>query len=142
MAADTGCTINLADSSTPLLHEQQTPFGITITSASRHSMKASSKGHLPFNLPARATECHRVPRLHAPLLSIGQACDSHCTAIFTSKKMHLLNNDDIDIRLKAQPILTGTRAPNGLWMVPVADPKHNPSIHLCNSAYTQKTPRR
>ncbi len=137
MAADTRCTINLADSNTPLLLEQPTPFGITITSASRHSMKASSKGHLPFNLPAQATECHCVPKLHTPLLSIGQACDAHCTAIFTSDQMHLLHNKDVDITMKATPILTGTRTNNGLWMVPVTT-KPKPTTHLCNSAYTQR----
>lgn len=137
MAADTACTIILADSDTPLLLEQPTPFGITITSASHHSIKASSKGHLPFNLPAKATECHRVPKPHAPLLSVGQVCDSSCTAIFTSTKMHLLHNKDVNIKMKDKPIFTGTRAPNDLWIVSITTSIHQTSTHLCNSAYTQ-----
>ena len=38
MAADTSCTINLANSTTPLHQEQSTPHGISITSASHHSI--------------------------------------------------------------------------------------------------------
>ena len=141
MAADTSCTINLADSSTPLLFERPTPDGISITSASCHSMRGISKGHLSFNLPQAATECHHVPKLHAPLLPIGQACDSNCTAVFTSKKIQLLWNQDIDIQLKDKSIFTGYQAPNGLWLVPIentmATPADHPNLHLCNSAYTQ-----
>ena len=131
MAADTGCKINLADSGTPLLPEQPTPDDISITSASHHSMHSISKGHLPFNLPRAATGCHRVPKLHAPL-SIGQACDSNCTAVFTSTKTNLL---------QAKPIFTGYRAQNGLWLVPLptteTTPAAHPNLQLCNSAYTQ-----
>ena len=102
-------------------------------------MRATSKGLLPFSLPPSATECHRVPKLHAPILSIGQACDSSCTAILTSTQMHLLQNHDVNITMKNKPIFSGTRAPNGLWLVPLNSPTmpSTPSTQLCHSAYTQ-----
>ena len=141
MAADIGCTVNLTNPTTPLLLEQSTPNVISITSANSHSMRSTSKGHLLFNLPETATKCHHVPKLYAPPLSIGQACDANCTAIFISKKMHLLRNQDIDIQVKNKPIYTRYRASNGLYLVPVSNntAPHTdfPYLHLCNSTYTQ-----
>ena len=115
-------------------------------------MHGTSKGHLPFNLTtAKSKVCHRIPNVHVPLFSIGQACDANCTAIFNANRMTLVKNEDITIKYKAKPILEGHRAANGLWMVPVPKSAHQQTSatpsptwmqpapqHFANSAYHQK----
>ena len=117
IAVDTGCTINLCDMNTPLSDELPTPNGITITAASNDTMRATSKGNLALPLPPSATECHRVPNLHLPLLSVGQQCDAGNTAIFNSNKMILVSNDNVNIKLTAPPIFTASRKKNSLWLL-------------------------
>ena len=111
MAADTGCTINLANSSTPLLLEQPTPHGISITSASCHSMRAISKGYsCPSNYQRMSPNAIVFPNfkpLYYPLAR-------RVTAMFTSTQMQLLQNQDVDIQLKNKPTFTGHQAANGL----------------------------
>jgi len=120
-----GCTIHLGNQQTPLTNEIITPDGIQITTASSDRMHGVSKGHLPFNLPtAKSKVCHRIPNVHVPLFSIGQACDANCTTIFNANRMTLVKNEDINIKYNAKPILEGHRAANGLWMIPVPKSKH------------------
>ena len=109
MAVDTGCTMNLCDNDTPLLNEAPTPQGLEITTANNSIMQATSKGFLPLSLPAAATECHRIPNLHMPLLSVGQHCDAGNTAIFTATKMLLVKNTDVDILINAPPVYEASR---------------------------------
>jgi hypothetical protein len=58
-----------------------------------------------------ARKAHIFPALSAsPLISIGQLCDSGCTAAFTAH--------DVSIKLDGQIILTGVRSPfTRLWSV-------------------------
>ena len=134
MAVDTGCTINLCDDTIPLADEQTTPNGIRITAASKTQMRATSKGLLPLNLPNAARECHRVPNLHMPLLSVGQQCDAGNTAIFNATKMILIKNQDVEVKLKGPPIYSATRQDKSLWVtkleteIPVTNHKHQ-SLH-------------
>ena len=134
--ADTGCTLNLCDRTTPLLQEEPTPNGVLITTASSHKLHGTSKGFLPFALPRNARLCHRVPTISKPLLSIGQACDADCTAVFTTNKMTIHKNTDLAITYQRNAILEGNRGENGLWMVPI--PKQN-LRHEAHSAYHQKS---
>ena len=78
-------------------------------------MQTTSKGYLPLALPTAATECHRIPKLHLPLLSIGQHWDAGNTAIFTVTKMLLVQNTDVDILLSAPPVYGATRVGKALW---------------------------
>jgi len=119
MAADTACTMTLGNATTPLDNEVATPNGIHITAANNHTMRGTSRGNLPLALPATATECHRVPNLHSPLLSVGQACDADCTAIFDATKMMIVKSKHVDITLTGPPITAGVRTSPGLWMVPL-----------------------
>ena len=54
---------------------------------------STTEGYLPFNnLPKNATQAHIFPDIKsASLLSIGQLCDSNCTAIFTKTDLTVLN---------------------------------------------------
>ena len=63
------------------------------------------------SLPAAARKAHIFPSLSAgPLISIGQLCDSGCTAIFTATQVTIELDDSV--------ILTGTRSPaTRLWNV-------------------------
>ena len=120
MAADSGCTIHLANNNIPLRNEIITPIGIKITTASSHSIHGTSQGHLPINnLPPEATECHRVPNINMPLFSIGQSCDAECIAIFDKEKVIITKTTDVAINHKKSPILEGKRQPNGLWTLDI-----------------------
>ena len=56
-------------------------------------MRPDEKGHLPIaNLPDHATESHIFKDLHsASLLSIGQLCDTGCSALFTKQNLKVFN---------------------------------------------------
>jgi hypothetical protein len=144
MAADTGCTLNLADASISLINESSTPRGVQVTAANGDNMTGTSKGHLPIALPPSATECHRVPGLHTPLMGIGPVCDADCIAIFAATKMVIVKATDVEIKLTKPPIVVGKRTPPGLWFVPVPS-LHKPITHHTSaktpitalSAYTQ-----
>jgi hypothetical protein len=136
MAADTGCTLSLADPTTPLLNETPTPIGVKITAANGDTMHGTSKGNLPIALPSTATECHRVPGLHTPLLSIGQPCDAGCITIFSATKVAIVKAHNVEIKLKGPPVAIGTRIPPGLWYIPV------PAIAKPNQIPTMPEPQR
>ena len=84
LAADSGCTIHLADKTNPLLDEVATPNGITITTASSDTISGISKGQLPFNLPKKSQ--HLSPNSknsHTSLLHwSGMRCRLHCRLQF------------------------------------------------------------
>ena len=104
MAVDIGGTIILCDNTIPLFNEAPMPQGLQITTTNKSTMHTTSKGFLPLALPSSATECHPVPNLHMPLLSVGQHCDAGNTSIFTATKMLMVKNTDIDFLLKAPPV--------------------------------------
>ena len=143
MAADTGCTMNLCDSTTPLLNKAPTPQGLQITTVNNSTMHATSKGFLPLTLQPAATECHHIPNLHMPLLSVGQHCDASNTAIFTGTKMLMVKNTDVDIFLSAPPVYEASRVGKALWLTPISPPSQPLSLppqlrlHQANSAYHQ-----
>ena len=65
-------------------------------------------------LPSTSTQAHAYPNFKIEsLLSIGQLCDSNCSAIFTKKDVIVFNSDKT-------LILNGTRNVfNGLWDVTI-----------------------
>ena len=65
-------------------------------------------------LPSTATQSHAYLNLKsASLLSIGQLCDSNCSAFFTKKDVAIFNLDKT-------PVLNGTRnTSDGLWHVTI-----------------------
>ena len=66
LTADFGCTLHLADNTTPLMDEVATPNGTQITTASSDKISFISDGQLPFNLPKKVSIYHWTP-----LFSIG-----------------------------------------------------------------------
>ena len=76
-------------------------------------MRPDEKGHLPIaKLPDHATESNTFKDLHsASLLSIGQLCDTGCSALFTKQNLKVFNDDK-------ELVLTGQRNySDGLWDV-------------------------
>lgn len=71
-----------------------------------------SKGHLPIlkELPLPARTAHGFKNLSTNLISVGQLCDSDCTAIFKKQNCAIIHNKKV--------ILKGTRNKRtGLWYV-------------------------
>ena len=81
------------------------------------------------------------------LLSMGEVCDAGCVGVFREKEMIVAKEDNISIKLKKDPILTGIRSGNNdLWKIPL--PKREEKIlvarsiatnNVALSAYNQKT---
>ena len=83
-------------------------------------------------LPLAARHVHIVPDLACPtLLSMGQFCDSGCTAIF--------NADNVTISLDDTVLLTGHRdCTTKLWHLSLPGP--DPVPHCANAAIGAATP--
>jgi hypothetical protein len=83
-------------------------------------------------LPDSATRAHIVPELQThSLLSLGQFCDSGCTAT--------IDQDTIDIFYQNEMVLSGQRSPDTtLWHIeyPIDD---KPKIHYTNNAIGRNT---
>ena len=87
--ADTGCTGHFLpiaaanDSYTP------TDNGLTVQLPNGEQMRATKTGMLDLpTLPPQARVAHVFPQMTGrPLVSIGQLCDSGCTATFTNNKV-------------------------------------------------------
>jgi len=144
MVPDTGCTTHLANNHTPLLAETPVSPGIIVTVANNSTITSTSKGILPLPGPLQQP-CHRMPSIHKPLYSIGQATDAGTTAVFTATRMFIANNNDITIKLKNTPLVTGTRTPPGLWRMNLSSNQKQPpesrqtTQHAANSAYEKRT---
>ena len=80
-------------------------------------------------LPSSATKAHILPDLNPhSLVSIGVLCDHDCTATF--------NKHTVTVHRHNQPILTGSRLPNGLWSLPLHT---GHTHHHANSLFTPQT---
>ena len=96
------------------------------------------------NLPTAERRANKM-NVMLPLLSIGNVCDTNCTAVFRKGDMLIANDNDINIQLLDKPLVTGPRDRNrtGLWKIPI--PKSEcamPPIwmkEMALSAYNQRT---
>ena len=73
-----------------------------------------------------ATTAQKVDGININLLSIGQTCDQKCVSIFKEKEMFIANEDDIEIIMHADPLVTDTRKGEGhndLWKIPLPSPE-------------------
>lgn len=91
VAASAGYAI-ISTKTTPLIDETATLNGIQITTTSSNHISGISKGQLPFNLPMNTRKCHQVPKIHTSLFSIGQACDTNCTAVLKTPRRFYCKN--------------------------------------------------
>jgi hypothetical protein len=115
LKADTEATahyIKTADAG--ILHVlSSTTTGPSVRLPNNNTMQAQLSGHLPIeNLPPTATKAHIFKKLQsASLLSVGQLCDSDCTAVFTKTDLKIFDNNK-------QIIIRGERNfQDGLWDV-------------------------
>lgn len=45
--------------------------------------------------------------------------DNGCVGVFCNNNMFISKKEDLDIKLKNQPLVTGIRSNNGLWKIPL-----------------------
>lgn len=106
--------------------------------ANKSTMQATSKGNCSLALPPSATQCHRIPNLHMPLLSVGQHCNTGNTVIFTATKMEMVKNTDIDIQLSAPPTYKASLAGQALWLAHIPPPIIT-VLSSCLFSFTKQT---
>ena len=128
---DTGATHHFFSSHPTPLDKQQltnvrpTTNGISVLLPNHDRIQATHKAKLKLpHLPPAAKEVHVFPSLASgSLMSIGQLCDSGCTATFTNTSAIVTHN--------GKPVITGLRNPTSkLWeLTPTAQPPgpSNPS---------------
>ena len=123
LKADTGASGNYIRLKDALIlkDKKRTDIGPKVRLPDNSIITTNTEGHLPLkNLPHSATHAHIFPDIKsASLLSIGQLCDSNCTAIFTKNDLTILNEEQ-------HPVLNGVRnTVDGLWDVPLKQPNPN-----------------
>ena len=84
-------------------------------------MQAKAKGELRLpNLPTKAAIAHKMP-VAQNLLSLSVQADNNMISILDKKKIIICKEDTVKITLTEPPVLTGRRASNGLWKVPIVE---------------------
>jgi hypothetical protein len=127
LKADTGATGNYIRNEDALIlnHVVDSTTGPHVRLPDNSIIKPTKSGHLSIPvLPQSATEAHVFLSLKsASLLSIGQLCDSNCSALFTKKDLTIFYS-------KNAPVLKGQQnETDGLWNVnlPSQQPLEPPS---------------
>ena len=144
---DTGATTTCVTLNTKLKNEKKVNAneGMRVQLCTGTVTTAVATGELLLkNLPTAARKANKM-NVTLPLLSIGKVCDTNCTAVFRKDDMLIANDNDINIQLLDEPLVTGPRDRNrtGLWKIPI--PKSEcatPPIwtkEMALSAYNQKT---
>ena len=131
---DTGATHHFFSSHPTPLEDQQltnirpTTNGISVLLPNHDRIQTTHQAKLKLpNLPSAAKDVHIFPSLASgSLMSIGQLCDSGCTATFTNRSAIITRN--------GKPVITGYRNPTSkLWeLTPAAHPS-GPAISSANS---------
>jgi hypothetical protein len=116
LKADTGASGNYIRQIDEFIlnNKHNTTIGPKVRLPNNSVISSTTQGELPINLPKQATQAHIFPDIKsASLLSIGQLCDSNCTAVFTKHDLTILND-------KQQKVLHGQRNyKDGLWDVKI-----------------------
>ena len=82
-------------------------------------MQAKARGELRLpHLPTKATIAHKMP-VAQNLLSLSVQADNNMISILDKKKIIICKEDTVQITLTEPPVITGRRASNGLWKVPI-----------------------
>ena len=117
---DTGAIVTCVKPNT-VLENQRPSAGMKIGSCSNHILSSNTQGELPLQgLPTRARTAHKVDGININLLSIGTVCYQQYVGVFTEKEMFIAHENDVKIKLKRNPMVTGTRSGEGdLWKVPL-----------------------
>jgi hypothetical protein len=143
---DSGCTSNLATSSTKCIDKQPTENGLRVGIPNGEVMTATHNAeldlrHLPIHLNSRARATSVLPDLQKSLISLGQLCDNGCDYVLLDRKYASVIKDGVTT-------IIGLRDPStGMWLVDM-EPSRTPTLlpirhptykHQANSAYEQKT---
>ena len=127
--ADSSATINIVKNEVELNNEVITPNGPCVISATKNIMQAKAQGKLRLpSLPTKATIAHKMP-VAQNLLSLSVQADNNMISILDEKKIIICKEDAVHITLTKPPVLTGRRASNGLWKVPIVQ-QSAPRINL------------
>jgi hypothetical protein len=131
LKADTGATAHyIKANDAGLLHAlTTTKTGPSVRLPNNTTMQTQLRGHLPIsNIPKQATQAHVFKDLQsASLLSVGQLCDSDCTAVFTKTDLQIFDTNK-------QVIIRGTRNfQDGLWDVHLQQPSPSRVEHTVNA---------
>ena len=115
------------------MHDKNTTHDpIAVKLANHEHMYSTHIGTLPLpHIPPAGTTAYTFTELgNTSLLSLGQLCDSGCTAQFDSTTCTVTHTDG--------NVLHGTRNPttNGLWTVTI--PEHHQSLSATATGDTQK----
>jgi hypothetical protein len=143
---DSGCTSNLATSSTYCIDKQPTSHGLRVGIPNGQVMTASHIAeldlrHLPIQLNRRARATSVLPHLQKSLISLGQLCDNGCDYVLLDRHYASVIKDGNTTGIGSRDTTTG------MWVVdlePSCTPKplpiqHPTYRHQANSAYEQKT---
>ena len=140
--ADTGATSHFVPlAQTKASATRATTAGITVRLPNGDTMKSTHQTKLNIpSLPPSATWAHAFPTMNRGLVSIGQLCDSDCTAQFTKTAVTVTKNNKC--------ILRGNRDPkSGLYTLPSLTPIAGDVIGIgnkneaANSVYELTTKR-
>ena len=112
----------------PLTDMRPVTDGINVLLPNHAKIQATHKANLNVpHLPSAARAVHLFPSLaSSSLLSVGQLCDSGCTATFTDTSALITR--------KGKTIITGRRNPQSkLWELHPHDPSSTPASPSLNS---------
>jgi hypothetical protein len=114
---DTGCSATYITCTTPHIHREVANPSVKVILPNGETMQSSHTAQLQLHpsLPEIACRAHIFPTLTCSLISVGQLCDSGCTATFTA--------NNVIIAYQGKTIITGDRSPtNNLWYINLAAP--------------------
>jgi hypothetical protein len=112
---DTGCSSTYITCTTPHIHREVANPSVKVTLPNSETMQSSHIAQLQLHpaIPDIACRAHIFPSLTCSLISVGQLCDSGCTATFTA--------NGVAIVYKGETIITGERSrTNNLWYINLA----------------------
>jgi hypothetical protein len=114
---DTGCSATYITCTTPHIHREVAYPSVKVTLPNGETMQSSHTAQLQLHpsLPDIACRAHIFLSLTCSLISVGQLCDSGCTATFTA--------NGVAIAYQGKTTITGDRSPtNNLWCINLAAP--------------------
>jgi hypothetical protein len=121
---DTGCSSTYITRTTPYVHREVANPSVKVTLPNGESLQSSHTAQLQLHpsLPEIACRAHFFSSLTCSLITVGQLCDSGCTATFTA--------NSVAIVYKGETIITGKRSrTNNIWYINLAAP----SAVTCNN---------
>lgn len=109
---------------------------LTVGLCSNHTITSDAKGELPIPLPTAARKAHKFNNMNINLLSIGNACNKNCVSVFRKDDMFISKEEDVEIKLLKEPLVTGTRRDErSLWDIPLPPSEEEEMQHKQHNNY-------